>query len=83
MSEVRIDLAHAVALGSIDDEDHHAVQELLDSEDPALRAAFLAEVRRTKDALSALADIASTQPPVALRDRLLAAITDERPPAAS
>ncbi|WP_216914576.1 RskA family anti-sigma factor [Nocardia noduli] len=79
MNEVRIDLAHAVALGSIDDEDHHAVRELLDNEDPALRAAFLAEVRQTKDALSALAEIASTQPPVALRDRLLAAIADEQP----
>ncbi|MEV0293316.1 hypothetical protein [Nocardia sp. NPDC050710] len=82
MNEAQIDLAHTVALGSIDDEDHHAVQELLDNEDPALRAAFIAEVQQTKNVLCALAVTTATQPPAALRGRLLAAIA-EQPPVAS
>ncbi|MBH0777515.1 RskA family anti-sigma factor [Nocardia bovistercoris] len=77
MNEARIDLAHAVALGSIGDEDHHAVQELLDSEDPAMRAEFVAEVRRTGEALSALAQATATPPPTELRGRLLAAIAEQ------
>ncbi|MEV0252158.1 hypothetical protein AB0H76_36615 [Nocardia sp. NPDC050712] len=72
MNEVQVDLAHAVALGSIDDEDHNSVQELLDSEDPALRAAFLAEVQETGDVLTALAEVTATAPPASLRDRVLA-----------
>ncbi|WP_280206512.1 RskA family anti-sigma factor, partial [Nocardia cyriacigeorgica] len=55
MNERQIDLAHTVALGSIDDEDHQAVQELLDSEDPARRAEFITEVHLTREALGALA----------------------------
>ncbi|QIS09097.1 MULTISPECIES: RskA family anti-sigma factor [Nocardia] len=83
MNERQVDLANTVALGSIDDEDHQAVQELLDTEDPALRAEFIAEVRSTRDALAALADTTAAQPPSALRDRLLAAIAAEQPPVAS
>ncbi|MFF0530524.1 hypothetical protein ACFYT3_19265 [Nocardia amikacinitolerans] len=83
MNEAQIDLAHTVALGSIDDEDHHAVQELLDGEDPVLRAEFLVEVRQAKDALTALAAVTATAPPAALRARLLAAIAAEQPPVAS
>ncbi|WP_054815743.1 hypothetical protein [Nocardia arizonensis] len=73
MNEAMIDLAHAVALGSIGDEDHHAVRELLDSEDPA----FAEEVRRTGDVLSALAAVTATQPPADLRGRLLTAIAEQ------
>ncbi|MFI9506437.1 hypothetical protein [Nocardia sp. NPDC052566] len=83
MNEGQVDLAHTVALGSIDDEDHHAVQELLDSEDPALRAAFIAEVRSTREALSALTETTAAKPPAALRGRLLTAIAAEQPPVAS
>ncbi|MFD0365866.1 hypothetical protein ACFQZZ_30885 [Nocardia sp. GCM10030253] len=83
MNEVQIDLAHAVALASIDDEDHHAVQDLLDSEDPALRAAFLAEVQETQDVLAALAAVTAVTPPASLRGRLLTAIATEQPPVAS
>ncbi|MCP2277123.1 hypothetical protein SAMN04244553_4986 [Nocardia amikacinitolerans] len=83
MNEAQIDLAHTVALGSIDDEDHHAVQELLDGEDPVLRAEFLVEVQQAKDALTALAAVTATAPPAALRARLLAAIAAEQPPVAS
>ncbi|WP_454194175.1 RskA family anti-sigma factor [Nocardia sp. Marseille-Q1738] len=83
MNQRQIDLAHAVALGSIDDEDHHEVQELLDSEDPVLRAAFAQHVRDTREALSALATAAATTPPPSLRHRLLAAITAQQPPVAS
>ncbi|WP_328409415.1 RskA family anti-sigma factor [Nocardia sp. NBC_00403] len=83
MNEVQIDLAHAVALASIDDEDHHAVQNLLDSEDPALRTEFLAEVQETRDALAAFAAVTAVQPPPALRGRLLTAIAAEQPPVAS
>ncbi|WP_432280011.1 RskA family anti-sigma factor [Nocardia cyriacigeorgica] len=67
MNERQIDLAHTVALGSIDDEDHQAVQELLDSEDPARRAEFITEVHLTREALSALAAATAVQPPAALR----------------
>ncbi|MFC9892338.1 hypothetical protein ACFVMC_01470 [Nocardia sp. NPDC127579] len=74
MNEGQIDLAHAVALGSIDDEDHNSVQELLDSEDPALRAAFVAEVQDTSDVLAALAEVTATAPPASLRDRILAGV---------
>ncbi|MBF6212472.1 hypothetical protein IU433_18680 [Nocardia puris] len=83
MNEGQVDLAHTVALGSIDDEDHHAVQELLDGEDPVLRAVFLAEVQQTKDALCTLSAVTATAPPPALRARLLAAIAAEQPPVAS
>uniref|UniRef100_UPI0024562220 RskA family anti-sigma factor n=1 Tax=Nocardia cyriacigeorgica TaxID=135487 RepID=UPI0024562220 len=67
MNERQIDLAHTVALGSIDDEDHQAVQELLDSEDPARRAEFITEVHLTREALGALAAATAVQPPAALR----------------
>ncbi|MEU4342619.1 hypothetical protein AB0H00_15345 [Nocardia sp. NPDC023852] len=83
MNEYQIDLAHTVALGSIDDEDHHEVQKLLDSEDPVLRAAFSQEVRDTKEALSLLAAATAATPSPALRARLLAAIAAEQPPVAS
>lgn len=77
MNERQVDLAHTVALGSIDDVDHHEVQELLDTEDPALRAEFSAEIEQTREALAILADVTATPPPVALRTRLLAAIAAE------
>ncbi|MFE7746587.1 hypothetical protein [Nocardia sp. NPDC057455] len=83
MNERQIDLAHTVALGSIDDEDHQEVQELFDSEDPVLRAEFIREVRDTKEALSVLATATTATPPPALRARLLAAIAAEQPPVAS
>jgi hypothetical protein len=83
MNEARIDLAHAVALGSIDDEDHYALQEVLDGEDPALRAEFMAEVQETKEVLAALAVATAVEPPAALRGRVLAAISAEQPPVAS
>ncbi|MCC3326875.1 RskA family anti-sigma factor [Nocardia abscessus] len=83
MNERQIDLAHTVALGSIDDEDHREVQELLDNEDPVLRAEFVREVRDTKEALSALAAATAATPPPSLRARLLAAIAAEQPPVAS
>ncbi|WP_280451231.1 RskA family anti-sigma factor, partial [Nocardia cyriacigeorgica] len=67
MNERQIDLAHTVALGSIDDEDHQAVQELLDSEDPARRAEFIAEVHLTREALGALAAPPAVKPPAAQR----------------
>ncbi|WP_280486422.1 RskA family anti-sigma factor, partial [Nocardia cyriacigeorgica] len=67
MNERQIDLAHTVALGSIDDEDHQAVQELLDSEDPARRAEFITEVHLTREALGALAAPPAGQPPAAQR----------------
>ncbi|WP_280484542.1 RskA family anti-sigma factor, partial [Nocardia cyriacigeorgica] len=63
MNERQIDLAHTVALGSIDDEDHQAVQELLDSEDPARRAEFITEVHLTREALGALAAPPAVEPP--------------------
>ncbi|WP_040794628.1 RskA family anti-sigma factor [Nocardia higoensis] len=81
MTEARIDLAHAVALGSIDDEDQHALHEALDDENPAARAGFRTEVLRTQDALAALAEITATAPPPGLRARLLAAIAAEGSPA--
>ncbi|MBF6167326.1 hypothetical protein IU486_21590 [Streptomyces gardneri] len=83
MNERQIDLAHTVALGSIDDEDHQEVQDLLDSEDPVLRAEFIQEVRDTKEALSVLATATAAMPPPSLRARLLAAIAAEQPPVAS
>ncbi|MGY1947419.1 RskA family anti-sigma factor [Nocardia asiatica] len=83
MNEGQIDLAHTVALGSIDDEDHQEVQELLDNEDPVLRAEFVREVADTKEALAVLATATATTPPPSLRARLLAAIAAEQPPVAS
>ncbi|WP_067861396.1 RskA family anti-sigma factor [Nocardia shimofusensis] len=82
MTDARIDLAHAVALGSIDDADQHALHEVLDDEDPASRAGFRAEVLRTRDALAALAEVTATAPPPALRARLLAAVAAEDSPTA-
>ncbi|MQY29884.1 RskA family anti-sigma factor [Nocardia aurantia] len=74
MNESQIDLAHTVALGSIGDEDRRAVAELLDNADPVLRAAFTREVERTREALTVIASAVATEPPAALRDRLLAAL---------
>lgn len=82
MTEARIDLAHAVALGSIDDEDQHALHEALDDEDPAARAGFRTEVLRTQDALAALAEVTATAAPAGLRARLLAAVAAEDSPTA-
>ncbi|WP_245663185.1 RskA family anti-sigma factor [Nocardia inohanensis] len=83
MNESQIDLAAAVALGSIGDEDQRAVAELLDTDDPILRADFTQEVQQTREVLAQLASTVATAPPPALRDRLLAAIaTDPAPPTA-
>ncbi|WP_228823656.1 RskA family anti-sigma factor [Nocardia blacklockiae] len=81
MNESQIDLAHAVALGSIGDEDQRAVRDLLDSSDAALRADFDREVQLTREALTAFAAATATPPPAALRTRLLAAIADDQAPA--
>ncbi|MCM6776182.1 hypothetical protein NDR87_19200 [Nocardia sp. CDC159] len=78
MNESQIDLAHTVALGSIGDDDQRAVQELLDSGDPVLRADFTREVQQTRDALAEFASAAATPPPASLRDRLLAAIAEDQ-----
>ncbi|MEV6561895.1 hypothetical protein AB0M22_39675 [Nocardia sp. NPDC051756] len=83
MNERQVDLAHTVALGSIDDVDHHEVQDLLDTEDPALRAEFMREIRQTREALATLASATATPPPATLRSQLLAAIAAEQPPVAS
>ncbi|WP_227984218.1 RskA family anti-sigma factor [Nocardia spumae] len=82
MNESQIDLAHTVALGSIGDEDQRAVQDLLDSGDPVLRADFDTEVQLTREALSLFASASAVQPPAALRAGLLAAIADGSAPAA-
>lgn len=74
MDEPSLDLAHTVALGSIDDEDHDAVRALLAR--PAGEE-FLAEVTRTREALGALAEITAAAPPPGLRARLLAEIAAE------
>lgn len=79
----RIDLAHTVALGSIDDEDLPVVQQLLDSDDPVERTEFLMLIQQTRAALAALAVATAVAPPARLRDRLLEAISAEQPPVAS
>ncbi|MGV9409085.1 RskA family anti-sigma factor [Nocardia sp. NPDC003693] len=81
MNESQIDLAHTVALGSIGDEDQRAVRELLDTDDPVLRASFTQEVQHTRDALAAYASTVATPPPPALRDRVLAAVAADQAPA--
>ncbi|MFF2397600.1 hypothetical protein [Nocardia sp. NPDC058114] len=83
MNEAQIDLAHTVALGLIDDEDHHAIQTIIDTEDSILCTQFLREVRDTREALAQLASTTPTPPPPSLRARLLAALNAEDPPVAS
>ncbi|MFC4124822.1 RskA family anti-sigma factor [Nocardia rhizosphaerae] len=83
MNQAQIDLAHTVALGLIDDEDHHAIQTIIDTEDPTLCSEFLRELRDTREALAELGASTPTPPPPALRTRLLAAIAAEEPPVAS
>ncbi|MFD4462423.1 hypothetical protein [Nocardia sp. NPDC058480] len=83
MNEAQIDLAHTVALGLIDDEDHHAIQTIIDTEDPTLCTEFLRELRCTREVLAELASATPTAPPPSLRDRLLAALDAEDPPVAS
>ncbi|WP_405489388.1 RskA family anti-sigma factor [Nocardia sp. NBC_00511] len=80
MNESQIDLAHTVALGSIGDEDQRAVAELLNTDDPVLRAAFTQEVQQTREALAVAASAVGVLPPPALRDRLLAAIATDPAP---
>ncbi|GGK56897.1 RskA family anti-sigma factor [Nocardia camponoti] len=75
MTDALVDLAHAVALGSIDDEDHHAVAELINSPDTLLRTEFQREVDRTHAALAQLTP--EVAPPPRLRAALLAAIAAE------
>ncbi|WP_278264988.1 hypothetical protein [Nocardia sp. AG03] len=82
MNEAQIDLAHTVALGLIDDEDHHAIQTIIDTDDPALCTEFLREVRDTRGTLALLAELTATAPPPTLRTRLLTALAEE-PPVAS
>ncbi len=74
MNESQINLAHTVALGSIGDEDQRAIQELLDSGDPGLRADFDTQVQRTREALTLFASAPAIRPPATLRTRLLEAI---------
>nr|ACS34828.1 truncated regulator of SigK [Nocardia asteroides] len=81
MNERQIDLAHTVALGSIDDEDHQEVQELFDSEDPSTRGVHPGSQRHQRSALRLAT--ATAPPPPTLRARLLAAIAAEQPPVAS
>ncbi|BCK58511.1 RskA family anti-sigma factor [Nocardia wallacei] len=81
MNESQIDLAHAVALGSIGDEDRRAVHDLLDSGDAALRADFDREVQQTREALTVFASASAEPPPPALRTHLLAAIAENQAPA--
>ncbi|GAB2722133.1 RskA family anti-sigma factor [Nocardia thraciensis] len=83
MNESQIDLAHAVALGSIGDEDQRAVQQLLDSGDDRLRADFNREVQLTREALTVFSSASAEPPPASLRDRLLAAIAEDQAPAAA
>ncbi|KAF0848370.1 RskA family anti-sigma factor [Nocardia caishijiensis] len=83
MNDAQIDLAHTVALGLIDDEDHQAIQTITDTEDPTLCTEFLHEVRATRAALADLSEITATPPPPSLRARLLAAIDAEENPVAS
>ncbi|MEV0687888.1 hypothetical protein AB0I35_28880 [Nocardia sp. NPDC050378] len=83
MNDAQIDLAHTVALGLIDDEDHHAIQTIIDTEDPTLCTEFLHEIRATRTALTELSELTATPPPPSLRARLLAAIEAEEPPVAS
>ncbi|WP_280361726.1 RskA family anti-sigma factor [Nocardia wallacei] len=83
MNESQIDLAHAVALGSIGDEDRRAVHDVLDSGDAALRADFDSEVQQTREALTVFASASATPPPATLRTRLLAAIAADQTPAAA
>ncbi|MFF2087687.1 hypothetical protein ACFVVM_28250 [Nocardia sp. NPDC058176] len=83
MNEAQIDLAHTVALGLIDDEDHHAIQTIIDTEDPTLCTEFLREIRDTRGTLALLSEITATAPPPSLRTRLLAAVAAEEPPVAS
>ncbi len=71
MNESQIDLAHMVALGSIGDEDQRAVREILDGDDPALRADFNTEVQLNRQALTLFASASATPPPASLRDRVL------------
>ncbi|MFD3748081.1 hypothetical protein [Nocardia sp. NPDC058633] len=83
MNEAQIDLAHTVALGLIDDEDHHAIQTIIDTEDPTLCTEFLREIRDTREVLAQLASATPTPPPPTLRARLLAVVGAEDPPVAS
>ncbi|WP_336085239.1 RskA family anti-sigma factor [Nocardia sp. SSK8] len=82
MNEAQIDLAHTVALGLIDDEDHHAIQTIIDTDDPTLCTEFLREVRDTRGTLALLAELTATAPPPTLRTGLLTALAEE-PPVAS
>jgi hypothetical protein len=77
MNESQIDLAHAVALGSIGDEDQCAAREILDSNNPVLRADFDMEVQLTRQALTLFSSASATPPPAPLRERLLAQIAAE------
>jgi|GEM_PF-2830064 len=77
MNESQIDLAHTVALGSIGDEDQRAVREILDGNDPSLRADFNTEVQLTQQALTLFASASATPPPAPLRERLLAQIATD------
>ena len=79
MNESQIDLAHMVALGSIGDEDQRAVREILDGDDPALRADFNTEVQLNRQALTLFASASATPPPAALRDRVLDLIATREP----
>ncbi|GEM32677.1 hypothetical protein AB0H58_04595 [Nocardia neocaledoniensis] len=83
MNEAQIDLAHTVALGLIDDEDHHAIQTIIDNEDPTLCSDFRRELRGTREVLAVIGASTPTPPPPSLRARLLAAIEAEEPPVAS
>ncbi len=78
MNDSDIDLAHAYALGNLDEMDQREVDALLASSDDR-RTEFDTTVRQTLETLALLSSATSVQPPAELRARLLANIAAEKP----
>ncbi len=78
MHDSDIDLAHAFALGNLDESEQQEVDALLAGSDDR-RTEFDATVRQTLETLAVLSSATSVQPPAELRARLLADIAAEKP----
>lgn len=72
-----LELASLYALHALSDEDAAALEQRVDAADPETAEAFHAEVQSIREAMAVVSAATAVEPPEELRDRLLAAVTDD------
>lgn len=78
MNDAELDLAHAYALGILDDDERSAVDALQTSANRLLRREFDDAVRQARETLATVALVSVASPPPRILERVLAQILDEQ-----